>query len=244
MTLPSIGPVPDTSAAQFTLASAGRQTAVEPGAAPGLIETMRVEAGGDMPLLEGHLQRLHRSCTALGHTWPGEAAIRQRVSRILPELDSTKAWRLRLLLSPDGVFEIERAPLAPTAQPVAVIVTGPRQSGAGNWLGYKTTHRPWYQGAAQWLAEHPAVFDVLYWNEEGNMCEGSRSNIYMLAPDGRWLTPPLAAGVLPGVQREALLRAGLVYEAAISRDEFLNAPAWRISNALRGWLDARPLTAS
>lgn len=216
--------------------------AAEPAAVPSLIETMRVESGGAMPLLDLHLQRVQRSCDALGHVWPGEAAIRKRLSQILPTLDSARIWRARLLLSPNGAFEVEHSPLERLAEPVSVIVTGPRQGGAATWLRHKTTHRPWYVQATQWLAEHPDVFDVLYWNDEGDMCEGSRSNLYMQAADGRWLTPPLATGALPGVQRQALLQAGLAHEAAISRDEFLNARAWRISNALRGWLDARPVS--
>lgn len=212
----------------------------EPATLPSLIETMRVEPGGIMPLLDGHLQRLRYSAGALGHTWPGEDPIRDGIAHVLQSLDSSLAWRVRLLLAPDSSVSIEHGPLAVLSEPLAIVVaTAPRLEGANDWLQHKTTHRPWYMDATAWLARHPDIFDVLYWNADGRMCEGSRSNLYMQAADGRWLTPPLRDGALPGVQRSALLSAGRVIEASISREDFLQASARRISNALRGWRDVR-----
>lgn len=203
-----------------------------------LIETIRVDAGGAMPLLDGHLARLRHSCQALGFAWPGLATVRDGLKRQAGELSSEQSWRLRLLLDPAGDMTLEATPLEPAAQALNVRVTGPRPDIDMRWLLHKTTHRPWYREAARWLAAHPDVFDVLYWNADGWMCEGSRSNLYMRTVDGGWLTPPLESGALPGVQRQTLLRRGLVEEAPIHRDDFLRAPAVRISNALRGWCDA------
>lgn len=215
------------------------RTAPEPREPPSLIETMRVEPGRLIPLLELHLERLYRSCTALGYEWPGVSVIRNRVTQSVVLLNKDRSWRLRLLLAPDGALSVEHGPLEPPHGPLPVILSGPRLGGASDWLRHKTTYRPWYEEASAWLQAHPQVFDILYWNENEEMCEGSRSNVYIQRPDGSWLTPPLAAGVLPGVQRQALLQAGLAYETAISREAFLNARARRISNALRGWRDIR-----
>lgn len=213
------------------------ECASEPTTPPSLIETLRVEPGGSLPLLEGHIERLSRSCAALGYPLPEDAVIRKRVAQAIAGLETGQRWRLRLLLAPDGGLSLETHPLTTPPAPLKVIVDGPRLSGATHWLQYKTTHRPWYQQAAAWLADHPDIFEILYWNDVGEMCEGSRSNLYMQACDGRWQTPPLSSGALPGVQRQALLREGLVAEARITREDFLQARAWRISNALRGWLD-------
>lgn len=207
-------------------------------ATPSLIETMRLEAGAHIPLLEGHLQRLQRSCSELGYAWPGAVEVREQLKEAVAALDTTRMWRLRLLLAADGRLSLETSPLPTLQLPLKVVVQGPRSSGSEAWLLHKTTHRPWYEEAALWLAHNPEVFDILYWNEDGQMSEGSRSNLYMRTQDGSWLTPPLQAGVLPGVQRQALLEAGLVHEAPILRDDFLAATAWRVSNALRGWCDA------
>lgn len=213
--------------------------APEPSAAPSLIETMRIEVGGGMPLLEGHLQRLRRSSLTLGHIWPGATPIRERLRGEVAELDTGRAWRVRMLLSPNGSVSVTHGPLMALPDPLRVMIAAqPRDGGAEMWLQHKTTHRPWYQETAAWLDAHPEIFDVLYWDEDGQMCEGSRTNLYMQTADGRWLTPPVKTGALPGVQRAALLEAGQVIEASITREEFLRAGRWRISNALRGWRDA------
>lgn len=203
---------------------------------PRLIETLRVEPGGDLPLLEGHLARLQASALALGYG-VDIAAVRTLLLQRAAGLDAHQSWRLRLLLACDGHCTLEHGPLHTPPDPLRVVVTGPRQGKARNWLQHKTTFRPWYESATDWLAQHPDIFDVLYWDEDGMMCEGSRSTIYVQADDGSWLTPPLSAGVLPGVQRAALLQSGRVREAPFSRDTFRRATRRRISNALRGWRD-------
>src|SRR5690606_5250737 len=134
--------------------------APEPETIPSLIETMRIEPGGAMPLLDGHLARLQRSSAALGHVWPGEPALRDQVARAAEGLDAGSWWRLRLLLAPDGGLSIETGPLAPPRPPFKVVAQGPRARGAEAWLRHKTTHRPWYEDATRWLAAHPDIFDV------------------------------------------------------------------------------------
>lgn|SRR5690554_3848453 len=212
--------------------------APEPQEKPSLIETIRLEPGHNFPLLEGHLRRLRTSSAELGYRWPGIDGVKESIRQAVTQLDAGQSWRLRLLLAPDGSVSVETGPLPAPVTPMKVAVQGPRMAGAQTWLRYKTTYRPWYAEAGSWLAAHPDVFDILYWNEDGWMTEGSRSNLYMQTPDGRWLTPPLGAGVLPGVQREALLSGGHVEVAPIRKEDFLQAKAWRISNGLRGWQDA------
>src|SRR5690606_33072288 len=114
---------------------------------PSLIETLRVERGGATPLLEGHLERLRRSCGALGHPWPGDRAIRELLMERLAGMDAGREWRFRLLLAPDGGLSLERAPLEALSGPLRVAVVGPRTAGAADWLRHKTTHRPWYEDA-------------------------------------------------------------------------------------------------
>src|SRR5690606_875709 len=145
---------------------------------------------------------------------------------------------LRLLVNRDGSFSLTSNPLAPTPQPVRLALHRDALQADAFWLQHKTTRRPWYDEAQHWLASHADYFDVVFCNAQEQVCEGSRSNVYVQDNAGRWLTPPLSCGLLPGVQRQALLGQGLASEAAISRRDLLDAPAVRVSNALRGWLDA------
>jgi 4-amino-4-deoxychorismate lyase len=203
---------------------------------PQLIETVRVDADGRMPLLPLHLERLYASCESLGYAQSADAAARA-IARTVRDLPEGKAWRLRLLASDDGRITVETSELASLTAPVHLVLATERLNSREPLLRHKTTHRPWYEHDPAWLAAHAPVFDRLYLNERDELCEGSRCNVYVRI-DGQWLTPPLASGCLCGVQRQALLDDERVEEAVIHRSDLSRASGLRISNALRGWLDA------
>jgi len=56
----------------------------------------------------------------------------------------------------------------------------------------------------------------------------------------RWLTPPVEAGLLPGVMRSIILNDPQwnAHEANLSIDELRNAKKIMLSNALRGLIPA------
>lgn len=200
-----------------------------------LIETMRVEPDGRVPLLAGHLERLCRSCAALGHVWD-EADVRTRILTAAGAAQGPGPHRLRLLHRRDGSVAIQTSPLPPLPEPQGVCLWTTRLPSGEPLLRHKTTHRPWFAGIAEWLAAHPDIFDVLFCNERGELCEGSRSNVYLLM-GGTWFTPPVSCGCLPGVQRAALLQAGTVQERILYEDDVARATRIRLSNGLRGWMD-------
>lgn len=87
--------------------------------------------------------------------------------------------------------------------------------------------------------EQQGAFDMVFFNEKGELAEGGRSSVFAMI-DGRWCTPPLACGVLPGVMRAQLLRdPGMdAVERVITRAEFDAATGIIVCNALRGALAA------
>jgi para-aminobenzoate synthetase/4-amino-4-deoxychorismate lyase len=107
-------------------------------------------------------------------------------------------------------------------------------------LSHKTTRRAEYDRG--WReAEAKGAFDTLFFNERGELTEGGRSNVFVKLA-GRWWTPPLASGVLPGVMRSVLLEDDASLQAAekaLTQADVLNAEALLICNALRGALPAR-----
>ncbi len=205
-----------------------------------LIETMRADSQGQIPLLVGHLQRLQTSALSIGFNWPGRVAVEQAIQTALLKMTTfTESTRVRLLLTTDGELQITTAPL-PALQPsplvaLASLTLDSRES----LLQHKTTHRPWYDSTTQWLTAHHDFFDLIFVNERSELCEGSRSNIY-LKQDNDWVTPPLACGLLGGVMREHLIRTHQVREAVLTRTDFEQPAArLRLSNGLRGWFDVK-----
>jgi para-aminobenzoate synthetase / 4-amino-4-deoxychorismate lyase len=106
-------------------------------------------------------------------------------------------------------------------------------------LRHKTTHRAEYDRG--WReAEARGGFDMLFFNERDELTEGGRSNVFVKL-DGRWWTPPLDAGLLPGVMRQVLLDdAGFgARERVLTIRDVRDAEALLVCNALRGALVAR-----
>jgi len=204
---------------------------------PELIETLLVDADGDMPLLPRHLARLQATCAALDYPWDGQAIERALRTAAAALATARGPHRLRLLLDRAGHRGIQVAPLPPLPAGQQAMLSDQVLDAREPLLRYKTTHRPWYADATAWLAAHPEVFDLLFLNQRGELCEGSRTNVY-LQVRGVWYTPPLASGCLPGVQRAQLLDSGQAHERVLTLDDLHAAQGMRLSNALRGWFDA------
>lgn len=212
---------------------------------PSLIETMKADAHGRIALLPDHLRRLKDSAQALGYVYPGDETVKTAIDEALSRVkdETSTATRVRLLLSPAGQLSIETAPL-PALQGVPYIALTPTRLQSNEpYLQHKTTHRPWYDATTQWLARHPDFFDLIFLNEADELCEGSRSNLYIFK-NGEWLTPPLSSGLLGGVLRTHLLETGQAKEAILTPSDLTDCTvsgqaALRLSNALRGWFDVQ-----
>lgn len=203
---------------------------------PELIETLLIDAERRVPLLARHLARLQSSCLALDYAYPGQDVSRA-IEQAIESLPATAgAQRLRLLVKQQGQFTLELAPLAPLPLVQEIMLAPAALQSDEPLLRHKTTYRPWYVEAAEWLPKHPHVFDWIFVNERGELCEGSRSNLY-LQLNGVWYTPPLSSGCLPGVQRADLLAREQATERVLTLQDLHNAPGVRLSNALRGWFD-------
>lgn len=202
---------------------------------PELIETILVTGTRDMPLLGRHLVRLASSAQDLGYRCD-EMLVEKQVRAAAQALREAGPHRLRLLLERNGQCTIQTAPLLPLPLVQEILIAPEPLDASEPLLRYKTTHRPWYTQTIEWLPSHPHIFDLVYLNQRGELCEGSRSNVYV-KKNGRWYTPPVESGCLPGVQRAALLEAGEAHERVLSAHDLREAEAIRLSNALRGWFD-------
>ncbi len=149
------------------------------------------------------------------------------------------AFRLRLALRRGGGFSVQSGALAALAEPVRVLLADDATRADDLFLRHTTSVRARYDAA--WRgAEAQGCFDTLFFNERGELSEGGRSSVFVQI-DGRWHTPPLACGVLPGIMRGVLLDdpAWNAGERVISRAELLAAREIVVCNALRGPLAAR-----
>lgn len=197
-----------------------------------LIETLRL-SDGDFPLRERHLRRLCASASALAFACDAGA-----VDRALDSLAADAArgeFRVRLTLGRDGSIETGVSPLSPTPSGQRYVFSRHRLSSEDMWLRHKTTARTRYDAELRRIGANPALFDALFLNERGEVCEGARTNVFVRqVAGGPLLTPPLSCGLLPGVLRGQLLESGAAIEAVLTPGDLARAAEVYLGNALRG----------
>lgn len=197
-----------------------------------LLETLRLE-DGEFWLLAQHRQRLRASAAYFAFPFD-EAAIDRELQQVAARHPGGP-WRVRLLLRNDGRLQAEALPLQETVQPVAVALAAAPLATAGrdaDFIRHKTDRREHYDALAR-----PGVFDTLLFNERGELTEFTRGNL-ALKLGGKWQTPPLASGLLPGTFRSFLLESGQLHEAVLTPADLRRAQGCAFYNGLRGWLAA------
>jgi branched-subunit amino acid aminotransferase/4-amino-4-deoxychorismate lyase len=63
-------------------------------------------------------------------------------------------------------------------------------------------------------AERAGADDALLHNTQGELCCGTVANL-LVHREGRWITPPLSSGCLPGVMRARAINLGIAMEADV-----------------------------
>ncbi|MDN2711379.1 aminodeoxychorismate synthase component I [Janthinobacterium sp. SUN118] len=207
-----------------------------------LFETLYASRDHGCRQPERHLARLAVSAAYFGFIWDNGAA-HAALQAACAERSDDAPFRLRLALRQDGQFTVQSGALAALPDTVKIMLAPDATVADDLFLRHKSSVRTRYDAAWR-AAEAQGGFDMLFFNERGELTEGGRSNVFVRL-DGRWHTPPLACGLLPGVQRAAMLAdpAWDAQETIITRAMLAKAEAIVVCNALRGALPAQ-LTAS
>ena len=214
-----------------------------------LFETMRATRGVGVDHLDLHLGRLGRSAQVLGFTFDRDAAQRRVELHLHGPLDDpNEHHRLRLSLAHDGRLQLTQAALAdlrpgPDGAAVLLLIAPHRLPNKQPLSAHKTTLRQPYDEGVR-AAEHVGAFDSLFFTEDGRLVEGGRSTVFLKLA-GRWYTPPVADGALPGVMRGLVLTdpSWQATERSLSAADLACTEAVMVCNALRGTLSARLITA-
>ena len=201
--------------------------------ADGLFETVLIEQGRPR-LLGEHWRRWHDSAALLAMAPPpaealltpliAEAVLRSGICSGALRLNWTRGsggpGSRGLDLPGPGApqpphrFWLQLVPWTPLFSPVAVLVSPTERRCATSLLSRCKTfaYGPSIQARRQ--ARAAGADDALLLSSDGSLCCATAANL-LLRVDGRWLTPPLASGCLPGVMRQRALADGLVEEAPL-----------------------------
>ena len=201
----------------------------------GVFETVRIRQGIAFARRR-HIERLHISARIIGiaiDTNVIDAGIDAVLSRWGPH-----AGRLRVTATGGGAV-IVSADVAPSVDATANVVVAPWPRNEHSPLvAAKTTAYLDNLLAFDFARAHGAT-DALFLNTRGEVCEGSRTNIFAVC-GGRLVTPPLSAGCLAGVTRALVLEYGGAVETTIDLAMLAKASEAFLTSTLRG---AQPIAA-
>jgi branched-subunit amino acid aminotransferase/4-amino-4-deoxychorismate lyase len=148
-----------------------------------------------------HCDRLHQSVQILGWQFPDWRQVQAGVEALIPSFPV-----LRVTLFPDGREWI-------TGRALPDQLTRWQQDGITAWAAPTQFQRSLVSHKtgnylSSWLARQAAqqqgAQEAILQDEAGNWLETSTGNLWGWR-DGCWWTPPLAAGILPGIARSQLI---------------------------------------
>lgn len=205
-----------------------------------LIETLLWLPGSGYWLFKEHIERLADSATFFLFIYEKEKVVGllEREAQAL-----TSATRVRLLLHRDGSVYVTSMRLDSGFQPVLeplvnpgplpkVVVSNILIDPDNLYFYHKTTQRQLYIDERK-LALDAGFHEVLFVNRDGEVTEGSISNVFLLM-GGRLLTPPVSCGLLGGTFRRFLVARGAASEQIVTMNEVRKAEAVYVGNSVRG----------
>lgn len=225
--------------------------------ADGLFETLLVEAGRPWRL-EEHRQRWRDSAALLELPPPpptsvllgllAEAVARSGAASGVLRLNVSRGGGGRGLDPPGQPgprlgarpgagpgprprFWLSYSPGRPCFEPVRLVLSRLESRNATSLLSRCKTFAYGGSLVARREARARGADDALLASSAGGLCCASAANL-LVRLDGRWWTPPLSSGCLPGILRGLALEQGLAVEQSLSPEDLGNAEAALLINSL------------
>lgn len=222
-----------------------------------LFETILWQPGNGYWLLESHLARLKDSADFFKFNYDAE-----KIAEVLAEAEKDfddDHKRVRLVLYKDGRRSVttvscsapastvlplqpgQTASFGPGELPLFDLAGNDRKPPAKPWCFHKTSRRSAYDAAFA-EAQQGGLFDYIFSNEDGELTEGSITNLVVFS-DGVYKTPPLKSGLLGGVLRKHLLKTqgDIIREEILTREDLFSAEAVFLCNSVRGLVQVAPV---
>lgn len=196
----------------------------------GVFETL-LTLGAKAVALDRHIARLRLGAQSLGINSPTHDAVAVAVTSLLQSTKEITLGRMRITLSGSGTFLITHQEYKEWSEP-AKLVSYPHPFNARSPLQkVKSTSYGEYLLAYRYAQERGAD-DALLFNTQDLVMEASTANLVALI-GGRWVTPPLSSGPLPGITRELLIEWGMLTERELIFEELQRCASVALISSLR-----------
>ncbi|EQA45418.1 putative para-aminobenzoate synthase, component I [Leptospira broomii serovar Hurstbridge str. 5399] len=194
--------------------------------------TSMIAKRGTIYFLQDHKERMSVSARELGFPFSEEiwnesiAEIRKK-----SEMENKKNFRIRMILDAKGGLSTEIEPVGENKKEGPILISG-KTLESEPLSKHKTTVREIFQEANHKAVE-AGYLDVIFMSDKRILLEGAIHSIF-LKIQGKWFTPSLKSGILPGVYRKKLLSKLKVTEADLLLEDFDRADQVILTNAVRG----------
>lgn len=192
----------------------------------GLFETLRTE-NGSVQFLARHMRRVVASARVLEIPVPDEDLVSQAIDELLAATPH-EVGRLRLSFSKERFIATHES-YTSEEKPLKVMVSHELSSTVGRQ--YKAFP---YSARLNMLQEAitAGCDELIQIDQHDRVCEGAVSN-YAFRIGGQWRTPPITAGILPGVIRAiAVEKCGVVVKD-LSRADVTSCEAAIVLSSLK-----------
>ncbi|MFY3791905.1 aminodeoxychorismate synthase component I [Ureibacillus sp. MALMAid1270] len=194
-----------------------------------LLESLLL-SDGEFFLLDEHLSRLSLSAKYFSFPFNKEK-IQDTLLNLVKE-NHLGDYKVRLLLSKKGDITAEVQSINKFESPLFVSLADKPVNKDNLFLYHKTTNRKVYE---DFKRDSIDVFDVLLWNEDGELTEFTNGNV-VLEIDGSYFTPPIQCGLLSGTYREVLIKEGKITEKTLTLTDLEKCTNIWFINSVRKWL--------
>lgn len=215
----------------------------------GLFETMR-SYDGEVFLLDRHIKRLVKSCPIMNIACKDRNLLKRAVQKIIKKNKLNSGYiRLNVYKKKNsfGIFVFTKRKHFYSQKDYqngfsAIISKRIRQNETSPLVKIKSLNHYFYILLSKEAKNH-GVDEVIILNNKGNICEGSRSNIFVVK-NNIILTPSLNCGCLPGITRQVVLeiikKLGINFkETEIKPKDLYNSKEAFLTNSL---IEIMPLT--
>ncbi|TSI03894.1 aminodeoxychorismate synthase component I [Lysinibacillus sp. BW-2-10] len=185
---------------------------------------------GEFFILEEHLERLSNSAKYFGYAIDIEMVKIQLLQ--IAERNKQGEFKVRCVIDKKEELQIDVQSLTTPNQPFYITMADQPIDKNNLFLYHKTTNREVY---SQFQRKFPEVFDVLLWNEDGEITEFTNGNIVLEIDNELW-TPPISSGLLAGTFRERLMKAGRIHEKVLTVADLNQSSAIWFINSVRKWV--------
>lgn len=202
-----------------------------------IFETMKI-ADGKVFLLNEHLDRMEQTADYFLFYFDRKT-IKSYLNNIATQ-NENGIHRFRITLYKYGKLTHSLSKLPELQDEVKVIISKNKIYSKNKFQYFKTTNRSIYNKEYKKYSSK-GFFDVIYFNERGELAEGAITNVFIYKSDVI-STTPLNAGILAGVYRKHLLKNNpSIRERKLDVEDLLEADKIVLVNSVRGEVNVKKL---